>query len=245
MSFHDRLNQKMKEKNLKPAQIARATKKSAVAAGKWVHGESIPKAETLKLLADFLDVSDEWLLHGKDKKTFNFKMQEFMDKHGLAVKEKDSFDESEVIGAYVYDGGESKLFAPVDVVDVQFSCGTGEAVEFHYDTVVDSIPIPYSIFRKKGVHPENTKVIAAKGDSMSEKIDDGDYVAIDITQTEIFDGEIYAVYFAGEGMIKQLFKEGDGSIVLHSLNPKYKDKIINEENGTNFRVMGKYFYRAG
>ena len=66
MSFHIRLEEKLKEKGYKPADLARAAEVSAVAAGKWLHGESRPKAEKLKLIARFLDVSDDWLLTGKE-----------------------------------------------------------------------------------------------------------------------------------------------------------------------------------
>ena len=60
------------------------------------------------------------------------------------------------------------------------------------------------------IHKELSKgelfYLKAKGDSMSDFIHDGDLVGIDVSQTEIIDGEIYAVYFEGEGMIKQIFK---------------------------------------
>ena len=66
MSFHLRLQQKLNEKGLKPADLARAADVSGVAAGKWVHGESQPKAQKLKMIARFLGVSDDWLLTGKE-----------------------------------------------------------------------------------------------------------------------------------------------------------------------------------
>ena len=43
MSFHERLKQKMEEKGVTPAALARAASVSPVAAGKWVHGESSPQ----------------------------------------------------------------------------------------------------------------------------------------------------------------------------------------------------------
>ena len=46
-------------------------------------------------------------------------------------------------------------------------------------------------------------------------------------------------------MIKQIFKEADGSLILHSLNEKYRDKLVTEENRKNFKVIGRQFYRAG
>ena len=46
-------------------------------------------------------------------------------------------------------------------------------------------------------------------------------------------------------MIKQIFKEADGSLILHSLNEKYRDKLVTEENRKNFKEIGRQFYRAG
>lgn len=66
MSFHLRLQEKLKEKGYKPADLARAAEVSGVAAGKWIHGDSQPKAGKLKLIARFLDVSDDWLLTGRE-----------------------------------------------------------------------------------------------------------------------------------------------------------------------------------
>ena len=66
MSFHLRLQEKLKEKGYKPADLARAAEVSGVAAGKWIHGDSQPKAGKLKLIARFLGVSDDWLLTGRE-----------------------------------------------------------------------------------------------------------------------------------------------------------------------------------
>ncbi|MDC4974753.1 helix-turn-helix domain-containing protein [Acinetobacter baumannii] len=236
----------MEEKNLKPAHIAKATKKSPVAAGKWVHGESIPKAETLKVLADFLGVSDEWLLYGKETKNLtNFDMQEFMNKHGLAKKEEASFDKDSIIEPDIVEFGIDNGYIWIDVVEANFSCGTGESIEFHFDVINEKYPFPPSFFQRKMVDPKCLRLIKAKGDSMADYIHDQDLVGIDLSQTEIIDGEIYAVYFEGEGMIKQIFKEQGGALILHSFNEKYRDRTITEQNGLNFKVMGRQVWRAG
>lgn len=52
------------KKKLRAADLARATKKSPVAAKKWLDGTSVPTAENLKVIAKFLGVSDDWLLYG-------------------------------------------------------------------------------------------------------------------------------------------------------------------------------------
>ena len=82
------------------------------------------------------------------------------------------------------------------------------------------------------------RIIKAKGDSMTDYIKDGDLVGIDISQTEVIDGEIYAVYFAGEGMIKQIFKEADGSLILHSLNENLETDVSPKRTVKTLRSWG-------
>lgn len=136
-------------------------------------------------------------------------------------------------------------FVWIEVVEANFSCGTGESIEFHFDAINGKIPFPPSFLKDRNVTEKTMKIIKAKGDSMADFIKDGDLVGINLQQTEVIDGEIYAVYLAGEGMIKQIFKEADGSLILHSLNNKYRDKVVTEENGKNFKVMGRQIWRAG
>ncbi|EXG52789.1 peptidase S24-like family protein, partial [Acinetobacter baumannii 24812_6] len=158
---------------------------------------------------------------------------------------EDSFRESDVFNPTVVSNDAADQYVWIEVVEASFSCGTGESIEFHFDAINGKIPFPASFFKEKRVAQECMRIIKAKGDSMTDYIKDGDLVGIDISQTEVIDGEIYAVYFAGEGMIKQIFKEADGSLILHSLNEKFRDRRVTEENGKNFKVMGRQFWRAG
>lgn len=184
----------------------------------------VASSSFLPAIANFLGVDAYWLSTGKSP---------------------DSFDSNEVIKPTVVSSEIKDEFIWIDVVQANFSCGNGESIEFHFDTINGKLPFPPSFFKDKRVQAENMRIIKAKGDSMSDFIKDGDYVGIDLAQTEIIDGEIYAVYFAREGMIKQIFKEADGSLVLHSLNNKYPDKVVTEENGNNFKIIGRQFWRAG
>ena len=228
MFLHERIQQKLDEKKLKQADIARATGKSTAAVTKWLRGENTPKTESLKEIAKLLEVNDEWLLTGK----------------GLPNQES---------AAYLHPVETWDDSTPLDDDEVEipffkdfsFACGAGESIEFHFDVINGKFPFPPSFFQRKHVDPKCMRIIKAKGDSMSDFIHDQDLVGIDISQTEIIDGEIYAVYFEGEGMIKQIFKEEGGKLVLHSLNPKYRDREVTEQNGLNFKVMGRQFWRAG
>ncbi|ENX33486.1 hypothetical protein F889_02146 [Acinetobacter colistiniresistens] len=245
-SISDRIIQRMTELKVRQVDLVDATGATKGAVSKWVAGTNVPKAEYMPALAATLKTSQDWLLFGKEPEKLNtFKMQEFMDKHGLKNTNESSFDVNDIHEPTVIDYETENGFIWVDVVEANFSCGAGESIEFHFDVINGKFPFPPSFFHRKHIDPKCMRIIKAKGDSMSDFIHDQDLVGIDISQTEIIDGEIYAVYFEGEGMIKQIFKEEGGKLILHSLNSKYRDREVTEQNGLNFRVMGRQFWRAG
>lgn len=245
-TISDRIIQRMKELGLRQTAIIEATGATKGAVSKWVAGTNTPKAEFLPALAAVLKTSQNWLLTGEEEKLFNnFNMQEFMNKHNLTSKGDVSFDVDEAHKPTVIDYETENGFIWIDVVEANFSCGVGESIEFHFDVINGKFPFTPSFFQRKHVDPSCMRIIKAKGDSMTDFIHDGDLVGIDISKTEIVDGGIYAVYFEGEGMIKQIFKEEGGKLTLHSLNLKYRDREVSEQNGLNFKVMGRQFWRAG
>lgn len=223
MSLSARLKEARKAAGKTQVEVAEAVNMSQPAYQALESGK-VMRSAFLPIIAKFLGVDAYWLTTGKTPDTFN---------------------DNEIMTPVVVTQDTSTGFIWIDVVEARFSCGMGEDIEFHFDIVNGKLPFPPSFFKQRNVHPDSMRIIFAKGDSMADVIKDGDYVGIDLSQTDVIDGEIYAVYFAGEGMIKQIFKEADGSLVLHSYNPKYRDKIVSEENGHNFKVMGRQFWRAG
>lgn len=80
MLLHERIQQKLDEKHLRQADIARATGKSTAAVAKWLKGDNVPKTESLKQIAQLLGTTDEWLLTGKeDKQTILQKLRQKAD----------------------------------------------------------------------------------------------------------------------------------------------------------------------
>ncbi|EXE62059.1 helix-turn-helix family protein [Acinetobacter sp. 1542444] len=223
MALKDRLKDSRIKAKKTQAEVAEAVKMSQPAYQALESGKNL-KSAFLPLIAQFLGVDGYWLTTGNTE---------------------DSFRESDVFSPTVVSAESTDQYVWIEVVEANFSCGTGESIEFHFDAINGKIPFPTSFFKEKRVAQECMRIIKAKGDSMTDYIKDGDLVGIDISQTEVIDGEIYAVYFAGEGMIKQIFKEADGSLILHSLNEKFRDRRVTEENGKNFKVMGRQFWRAG
>lgn len=244
--INDRIIERMRELKLRQVDLIDATGAKKGTVSKWISGINTPSVEYMPALAQVLKTTESWLLTGKEPSRFNnLNVQEFMDKHGLTKKENSSFDTDNIMDVDVVDYEMSNGYVWIDVVEASFSCGTGESIEFHFDVINGKYPFPPSFFQRKAVDPQCLKLIKAKGDSMEEYIFHDDLVGIDISQTEIIDGEIYAVYFEGEGMIKKIFKEEGGALILHSLNEKYRDRKVTEQNGINFKVMGRQVWRAG
>lgn len=223
MTLKDRLKESRKKAGKTQAEVAEAVKISQPAYQALESGRN-QKSAFLPMIAQFLGVDPYWLTTGG---------------------ESDSFEEKDLLKPTIVEHGSDNEFVWIDVVEANFSCGVGESIEFHFDAINGKIPFPPSFLKAKNVTENSMKIIKAKGDSMADFIKDGDLVGINLAQTDIIDGEIYAVYLAGEGMIKQIFKEADGSLILHSLNEKYRDKVVTEENGKNFKVIGRQIWRAG
>ena len=54
----------LKERNLKPSDVSRITGISGATLSDWKSGRSVPKADKLKMIADFFEVPLEYLMTG-------------------------------------------------------------------------------------------------------------------------------------------------------------------------------------
>ncbi|MER0117339.1 XRE family transcriptional regulator [Acinetobacter baumannii] len=244
--INERIIERMRELKLRQVDLIEATGAKKGTVSKWISGINTPSVEYMPALAQVLKTTESWLLTGKEPSRFNtLNIQEFMDKHGLTKKDNSSFDADNILEPDVVEFEVTNGYIWIDIVEAHFSCGVGESIEFHFDAINGKYPLPPSFFQKKQVDPSCLRIIKAKGDSMTDFIKDEDLVGIDTSQTEVIDGEIYAVYFEGEAMLKQIFKEQGGTLILHSLNEKYRDRLVTEQNGVNFKVMGRQVWRAG
>ncbi|MDE6035466.1 MAG: helix-turn-helix domain-containing protein [Ruminococcus sp.] len=66
MEFHEILTKLLKERKITACQISKDTGISQNAIGKWKKGEKYPSVDNLKIIADYLEVSMDYLLTGKE-----------------------------------------------------------------------------------------------------------------------------------------------------------------------------------
>jgi transcriptional regulator with XRE-family HTH domain len=102
-----------------------------------------------------------------------------------------------------------------------------------------------ALFGKLGTHPTRCRVIAVPDDSMAPFVCKDDLLMIDLTKAAPRDGRIYAVLFEGDLMVRQVFKEPGGAVVLHAFDPRFPDKHIPFDKAPTLEVVGEYIYRAG
>lgn len=133
-------------------------------------------------------------------------------------------------------------YVSVKVYDVEASAGHGNFVWVENET--DPILFRLRFFNARGKKPENARAIYVRGRSMEPLLEDGDTVLIDISDTRVIEGEIYAVMLWGELYIKHIDRIRDG-FVLRSANPEFGPREVVGEDLEGFRVLGRKFWRAG
>ena len=130
----------------------------------------------------------------------------------------------------------------IDRYDIELSAGNGNA-----QWVVrskDPLSFRASWFKKKGLHPEACKALYVRGRSMEPKLEDWDTVLIDTSDTDLIDGEIYAVTYKGSFYIKTL-ERVDGGILLKSENQDHKSVIVPEGDFGRLHILGRKVWRGG
>lgn len=104
--------------------------------------------------------------------------------------------------------------------------------------------IKKSGLRQKPMSPQTCRALYIRGDSMQPELNDWDIVIIDTSETDIIDGEVYAVTYKGQLFIKKLIRGSEG-IQLISANPLYPPVAIFETDASPFLILGRKIWRGG
>lgn len=228
--LHDRIQQRLDEKNLKQADIARATGKSTAAVTKWLSGQNIPKMDSLVKIAKLLNVSPDWLATGQGE------MSAPLNPTALdGYARIGDWDDSTPL-----DGDEVEL---TFYKELAFACGHGAEGEAMADEW-RKLRFSRKTLEKLGVYRDKAFAATAQDDSMLPTICDGDTIFVDEGRNYIKDGRIFAIEHGGLFYCKRLYNLPNGGVRVVSDNadefPEYslsRDDI--EKDG--FRVIGWVF----
>lgn len=127
----------------------------------------------------------------------------------------------------IYPVAEEKLIE-IPIVG-QISCGNGMIA---YEEIER-----YETTPKSWVNGGEYFYLRAKGDSMiNARIREGDLLLIR-RQDDVESGEIAAVLIDEEAVLKRVYKNEQGNVILQSENPKYPPIVLNGDK--NIRIIGK------
>lgn len=237
MSIADRIQQKLQERGLKQADIARATQKSTAAVTKWISGLNEPKTESLMLIAELLQVSPEWLRTGNNGIIINGNNAN----SGLQIGHQSNFAPlSTPVVEWDDDTAVDDDETEIDFYkDMEFACGTG-LVAVNNNTT-RKLRMGKITLKNLGIEPVNAFAAIAKDDSMTPYIQDGDTIFVDKGRTQIKDGRIFAIRFGDLYFCKRLYRLPNGAVRIVSDNSdEFPEMTATRENIQNgdFEVIG-------
>jgi hypothetical protein len=131
----------------------------------------------------------------------------------------------------------------IDRYDYRYSAGNG-VIQWEVRQK-KALPFDIGFFRALGVRPQDCRLAQVHGRSMEPYLFNRDMMMICTAKTRVKDGLIYAVTFEDEPLVKQIFKEPEGALRLHSYNPEFPDKIIAAEQLEGLQIAGEVVYRSG
>lgn len=129
---------------------------------------------------------------------------------------------------------------------VYFSSGPGR--EATYEIVEDSEPATYQLswFQKHRINPDKVRRFKVTGDSNEPMLFEGDTVLVNLSETNIVDGKLYAIRYSNDLRLKFLSRRLDGTLILRSKNSEYKDEEIPPEMAEeHITVIGRVRDKSG
>lgn len=141
---------------------------------------------------------------------------------------------------------DPSVFASIPVLDIELSAGNGCEDEV-IESVVDTFPLRRIDLRKAGVAASNARIVKIWGNSLLPVLNNGDHVAVDISQSKpIRDGSLYALRDGVLLRVKVMINQPDGGILLRSFNKdEYPDEILTfDERRARIHVIGRVFWSS-
>lgn len=236
------------------SEMARYCGVTPQAVQKWMAGITEPRGKNLQLAAEFLGVSPGMLLFGSESKapdngpstpsTPSNRQGEFPGGE-KRTHERQQPEVHSLIRAFDPEDGVPEDMVLVPESRIEFAAGDGR---IYYELVEDQEPASYrrSWFQKYGINPDRVKRFRVTGDSMEPYLFARDTILVNQDETDVVDGRLYALRYGDQLRVKQLSKRLDGTLILRSINPAYKDEEVPAEMANeHITIIGRVRDRSG
>lgn len=136
-------------------------------------------------------------------------------------------------------------FALIRRFGVELSAGNGhESIEIIMD---EKQPQAFRAdwIRRKGLKPVHLACMTADGPSMESRIQDGDALVVDTSQTEVVDGKVYGLWYDGGERVKRLHRLPGGGLRINSDNPEFAPIDLLPTQLEHVHIIGRVVHVAG
>lgn len=239
--------EKRRGEPIKNADLARAAQTSQTSVGYWLADANGIGAAKARLLAGYLNVDPLWLETGVGRPTWSITDRGLVPA-GASVGESNKRQverEQPNVRSYDPDDGVPDDVILVPESRIEFAAGDGK---INYELVEDEEPATYrrSWFQKYSINPDRARRFRVSGDSMEPLLYARDTILVSLDETQVIDGRLYALRYGDQLRVKYLSKRLDGTLVLRSVNPAYKDEEIPAELANeHITIIGRVRDRSG
>jgi phage repressor protein C with HTH and peptisase S24 domain len=186
-----RIEQLLADKNGgNQSEMARFIGVSPQAVQKWVAGGSEPRGKNLEMAAEFLGVSPAYLKFGDPSSQTQAPAQ--VPAGFIRVRGVDDDDPS---------------ITQIMKVQIKVQAGINgfRAEPEHHDG--ETMGVPTEWIRRERLIVEDLIAIVVRGDSMIPALHDGDVIVVNVADKKLVDGQVYAVNYEGEVVVKRLMRD--------------------------------------
>lgn len=135
-----------------------------------------------------------------------------------------------------------EIYQPVRFVSFDLKAGiSGYGVDY-LNEENEPLYLRATWFQKRRLKPANIVACSVSGESMEPTLYSGDVVLVDLSNTTLIDGDVFAVNYEGEMLIKRMHRDA-GQWYLQSDNPNkthYPNKLC---SGDLCLIIGKVVHR--
>lgn len=130
-------------------------------------------------------------------------------------------------------------------IDVELSAGNGRET-WHIEEK-EPLPFQADYIRNLDAKPKNLVAVKVNGDSMETRLFDKDTVVVDTADTRVpANGGVFALVYAGELLVKRLFRLPDGGLKVVSDNhARYEPITVSTDQIEHVSIIGRVKYRSG
>lgn len=213
MKFSEILRKRRKELGLTQQDIADLWGISPVNVSGWESNKTMPEAVKLPTLAKRLGMSLSELM-GESTPTLRLDggTGELVPVPNVYTLHPDDPQPNDIV--YV---PESRI---------EFSAGNGRTPVFELIETEEPAAYRLSWFQKHHINPDRVRRFRVYGDSLEPFLFANDTILVNLDETNVIEGKLYAIRYADELRVKFLSRRLDGTLVLRSVNPLYKDEEV-------------------